>query len=292
MGLTQLCGICKEPTLYAKSARFNVSKLYHITLEAHKTLISVKLWTNADSNQEEEKRLCRELLSYLGLCRTTLHNSCQWLKSVSWNVSVQCPLCKPCPDKCLKKTDICIWHKQQGCRHPDCGHHISLIDFAASCKYSVHDAPSFCQGKLDPWTQALSDFEKGAGDSTQSVHRSTRKRPIEQLLSHSPVKPPEEKKLCLEKVKERVPKDEDLEWLSQEIAESWKPLGRRLQIAEAKLTAFHTENEQLSEKAYKMLLHWKQKEGPAATFEVLCDALCHQLVKRRDLASRILEWNE
>ena len=59
---SQLCGICIEPTLYAKSARFNVSKLYHITLEAHKTLISVKLWTDADSNQEEEKRLCRELL--------------------------------------------------------------------------------------------------------------------------------------------------------------------------------------------------------------------------------------
>ncbi|PFX19564.1 Nephrocystin-3 [Stylophora pistillata] len=94
---SQLCGIFIEPTLFANSARFNVSKFYHITLEAHKTVISLKLWTNGDSNQEEEKKICGQLLR----------------------------------------------------------------DFAASCKYSVHDAPSFCPKKLDPWIQALSEFKKG-----------------------------------------------------------------------------------------------------------------------------------
>ena len=33
-----------------------------------------------------------------------------------------------------------------------------------------------------------------------------------------------------------------------------------------------------------MLLHWKAREGSAATCMVLHDALCHRLVMRKDLA--------
>ena len=85
-------------------------------------------------------------------------------------------------------------------------------------------------------------------------------------------------------VKEGIPSEEELEELSVKIAEAWKPLGRRLKIHEAKLIAFHKENEEYSEKAYKMLLHWKERGGPTATYQVLYDALCHKLVKKRLLA--------
>ena len=42
-------------------------------------------------------------------------------------------------------------------------------------------------------------------------------------------------------VKQRVPSDKDLEWLSQKL-DKWKTVGRRLEIEEARLTAFDNEN--------------------------------------------------
>ena len=91
-------------------------------------------------------------------------------------------------------------------------------------------------------------------------------------------------------VKEGTPSDEELETLSQSIAESWKPLGRRLGMTESRLMAFHKDNEEYSEKPYQMLLFWKRREGSAATYQVLHDALCHSLVNRRDLAEEICEF--
>jgi len=91
---------------------------------------------------------------------------------------------------------------------------------------------------------------------------------------------------CLEKVKEGSPSFEELEDLAGCIAEAWKRLGRRLKFDESQLTGFHKENEEYSEKAYKMLLAWKQRNASAATYRVLHDALCHNLVSRRDLAEK------
>lgn len=55
---------------------------------------------------------------------------------------------------------------------------------------------------------------------------------------------------------------------------------------EAALDAIHKENEEFSEKAYKMLLRWKQANASGATYRVLHDALCHELADRKDLAER------
>ena len=88
-------------------------------------------------------------------------------------------------------------------------------------------------------------------------------------------------------VKEGTPSDDELEDLSQRIAEAWKPLGRRLKIDEPKLTAFHKENEEYPEKAYKMLLHWKERDSAAATYLVLYNALCHKLVQKKKLAEEL-----
>ena len=68
------------------------------------------------------------------------------------------------------------------------------------------------------------------------------------------------------------------------IAEKWKTLGRRLGIEDPKLEGIEHQYDQLSEKGYQMLMLWKQKDGSAATFEALSDALTR--VQRKDLAEQ------
>ena len=80
------------------------------------------------------------------------------------------------------------------------------------------------------------------------------------------------------------PSDDELEELSRNLAEKWKNLGRRLKFKEAELTAFDTENKRLGEKAYRMLLAWKEREASAATYQVLYDELCHKSVGLKNLA--------
>ena len=92
-------------------------------------------------------------------------------------------------------------------------------------------------------------------------------------------------------VKQGVPSDEDLEWLSDRVEHEWKALGRRLQIEERRLRATDTEHQDMVEKVYQMLRHWKIMNGSAATYRVLHDALCHPLVSRRDLAQQLSEYS-
>ena len=75
-----------------------------------------------------------------------------------------------------------------------------------------------------------------------------------------------------------------LEHLTSKLGDAWKKLGRRLKIQEQKLDDLNKLNEILSEKGYKMLIHWKEVDGSAATYEILGHALLHELVNRRDLA--------
>ena len=88
-----------------------------------------------------------------------------------------------------------------------------------------------------------------------------------------------------------MPSDEELYAISENIAEGWKPLGRRLNITEAELVKFHKNHEEYTEKPYQMLLYWKRREGEKqptkATYLVLHDALCHPFVARKDLAEKI-----
>ncbi len=94
--------------------------------------------------------------------------------------------------------------------------------------------------------------------------------------------------VLLVSVKEGTPEKDDLERLAKEVVKEWKVLGRRLlENDEAALDAIHKDNEECGEKAYKMLLKWKQAKGASgATFQVLHDALCHDLVDRKDLAEK------
>ena len=82
-----------------------------------------------------------------------------------------------------------------------------------------------------------------------------------------------------------TPADEELEKLGIDIAKDWMKLGRRL-VCHAKLQEIDQGYEQLSEKGYHMLKHWKQSQGTAATYQALCNGLKHALVKRQDLAEK------
>ena len=72
-------------------------------------------------------------------------------------------------------------------------------------------------------------------------------------------------------VKTGGPPDEELEGLSPKLGENWKKLGRRLRFDEAAIIYFDQGNRKLADKAFEMLLAWKQKEGLNASYEVLCN---------------------
>ena len=77
---------------------------------------------------------------------------------------------------------------------------------------------------------------------------------------------------------------EELEGLSLKLGENWKKLGRRLGFDEAAIINFDHGNRKLADKAFEMLLAWKQREGLNAFHEVLYDALCHNFVQCKLLA--------
>ena len=77
-----------------------------------------------------------------------------------------------------------------------------------------------------------------------------------------------------------------MEGLSLKLGENWKKLGRRLGFDEAAIINFDHGNRKLADKAFEMLLAWKQGEGSKATYTVLYNALCHKLVKCKRLAEQ------
>ncbi|XP_078356423.1 uncharacterized protein LOC144641265 [Oculina patagonica] len=87
-------------------------------------------------------------------------------------------------------------------------------------------------------------------------------------------------------IKQGTPTYDELEDLGEKIEGKWKKLGRRLDIDDPKLQEIHEAHDQLSEKGYHMLRHWKQDKGSAATYQALRDALQHKRVQRQDLAEQ------
>ncbi|KAL9978778.1 hypothetical protein ACROYT_G016334 [Oculina patagonica] len=87
-------------------------------------------------------------------------------------------------------------------------------------------------------------------------------------------------------VKSGTPTNKELERLSHLLGDDWISLVRNLfneDESNAKINKFGSENRKLEEKAYQMLLHWKQSNGSGATYEVLYQALSEI---RKDLAEK------
>ena len=85
-------------------------------------------------------------------------------------------------------------------------------------------------------------------------------------------------------IKDDSPTPDELESLSDKIGDKWKKLGRRLKFDEAQITEHDKNNDKFSEKAYKLLLAWKERDASAATYRVLHKALSD--VERKDLAQK------
>ena len=90
-------------------------------------------------------------------------------------------------------------------------------------------------------------------------------------------------------VKTGKPNKKELQYIAKDIhlkGNSWKQLARLLGFDDAEITACDKENEELFEKAYQMLLHWQQRKGREATYQVLYDALIDELDSFRHLAEK------
>ena len=60
---SQLCRDFRmAPSLFSNAARFKVSEVYQLTLECHKTVTKLIIWTPQDSDKMQEERICKELL--------------------------------------------------------------------------------------------------------------------------------------------------------------------------------------------------------------------------------------
>ena len=68
------------------------------------------------------------------------------------------------------------------------------------------------------------------------------------------------------------------------IGDKWKQLARRLDFEKAEIDAFHLQNAKLADRAYHMLIEWRQKRGSDATYRLLYNALCDRLVGSKLLA--------
>ena len=76
----------------------------------------------------------------------------------------------------------------------------------------------------------------------------------------------------------------DLERLSKKLRRSWEAVARRVEFEEKEINEFDQGYKGYANKAYQMLCQWKRRDGSKATYEVLYNALSHDLVQRRDLA--------
>ena len=91
--------------------------------------------------------------------------------------------------------------------------------------------------------------------------------------------------------KEGTPTDDELEELGDEIGENWIKLARHLEVSDPNIEEINKAHDLLSEKGYHMLKHWKQEKGSATTYQALCEALQHKLVRRKDLAEKFCYIN-
>ncbi|XP_068705821.1 uncharacterized protein [Montipora foliosa] len=166
----------------------------------------------------------------------------------------------------------------------------------------------------EPFLKSLQIRVEKRGDLTVSFYRSQEKDVNNRLCELEVPLPPQradltdEHKKCFDKVislpeeggedlkhmrdrlleETKTPSRERLEWLSMKLT-LWEPLARRLGFSEGQIIGFHKDNEEWAKKALSMLLRWKQKKGSDATYAVLCAALSHELVGRKDLAEEVIK---
>ena len=88
------------------------------------------------------------------------------------------------------------------------------------------------------------------------------------------------------KAKEGIPKDNhELHRLANDVSALWRALGRELMVEEPRLDQIDTDFQQSSyEKAFQMLMYWRNSNADAATYQTLFNALT--VICRSDLAQK------
>ena len=75
--------------------------------------------------------------------------------------------------------------------------------------------------------------------------------------------------------------------LNEDIGASWRKLGRYLLKRECTLNNIDADFNGVGEKAYQLLLKWKEESGSGATPQVLFEAMLQ--IKRRDVAKKLVK---
>ena len=74
--------------------------------------------------------------------------------------------------------------------------------------------------------------------------------------------------------------------LSCDLRKEWKNLALALEVRDVTNDLVEERNQTLRENSYNMLLLWKQRFGPQATYQALEVGLCHDSVQREDLVKK------
>ena len=83
-----------------------------------------------------------------------------------------------------------------------------------------------------------------------------------------------------------MPTNPEIAALARYIVEIWKRLGRALGIEEAVIAEIRLNEVNVYERAFMMLIRWRQQMGAQANYEALAQALGCEEIRRADLIQR------
>lgn len=90
--------------------------------------------------------------------------------------------------------------------------------------------------------------------------------------------------MAMARIKTGIPSEDDLLHISAQVMSGWELLAKVLGFHDVELDHLTTDNTDLFEQCYQMLLRWKQKFGSQGNYKALVKALQHPLVNREHLA--------
>ena len=90
-------------------------------------------------------------------------------------------------------------------------------------------------------------------------------------------------------MKRGIPEETELHELADDVSPIWKKLGRALGVEEPKLSQLELDHQGAYERAFQMLLHWRQTKNDQATYQSLYNALTSAVVRRNDLGKKYCE---
>ena len=96
------------------------------------------------------------------------------------------------------------------------------------------------------------------------------------MNEHSPAKKQKGDEQISSKDPHEKPNERDLQALAKDIITNWKSLGRELEISHKEIMKIHKDNinhDDIEEKAFAMLVRWKELKATNATYGTLKGAL-------------------